>query len=96
MKTMHLCCSCIEVLIPTEGGICLKCWCQLQKDLKVKMCNQENCPQSAKYRFTWPGHDEAYICDLHVGHLKKVAEALALHLQVIPLIEDTEEDEKTT
>ena len=45
------------------------------------------CDQLAKYRYTWPGKDEMFICEDHVGKLKNVAAAMTLHLQVIPLSE---------
>lgn len=50
-------------------------------------CNQENCDNPGAYRFTWPGKDEAAICEQHVDWLKSVAAALGLPLQVIPLQE---------
>ena len=45
------------------------------------------CNNLARYRFTWPGKDEAVICKEHVGKLKAVANALGLHLQIIHLSE---------
>jgi len=45
------------------------------------------CDKLAEYRFTWPGQDEALICGGHVGALRKIASAMGLHLQVIPLSE---------
>lgn len=48
------------------------------------------CPRKARYRFTWPGRDEAFICVEHVGQLRNVAEAIGLPLQVIPLYEPEE------
>lgn len=45
------------------------------------------CEETAKYRFTWPGRDEAVICEDHVGKLQAVAKAIGLSLQVIPLRE---------
>ncbi len=50
------------------------------------------CDNQARYRFTWPGKDEAVICEDHVGRLRGLASAIGLHLQVIPL---SEEDLKT-
>ncbi len=43
------------------------------------------CKEKAKYRYTWPGKNEALICEEHVGKLKAVAIAMSLSLQVIPL-----------
>jgi pyrroloquinoline quinone (PQQ) biosynthesis protein C len=48
-------------------------------------CNQKNCTEKAMYRYTWPGRDEAGICEQHVGWLRNVAEALGMHLQTIQL-----------
>ncbi len=45
------------------------------------------CDNLAKYRFTWPGNDESVICEAHVGKLSSVANAMGLHLQIIPLSE---------
>jgi len=46
------------------------------------------CDNPAKYRFTWPGNDESVICKAHVDKLKAVADAMGLHLQIIPLSEE--------
>ncbi len=51
----------------------------------VVRCNQAGCAEIAGYRFTWPGRDEAHICEEHVGKLRGVAAAISIHLQVIPL-----------
>lgn len=48
-------------------------------------CNQEKCGCPARFRFTWPGRDEAGICELHAPKLKAVAEAIGMHLQLIPI-----------
>jgi len=53
------------------------------------------CDNTARYRFTWPGRDESVICEEHVGQLKGVANAIGLHLQVIPLSENDLEMELT-
>lgn len=49
-------------------------------------CNQSGCTEPGEYRFTWPGKDEALICEAHVGKLRNVAAAIGLHLQVVPLV----------
>lgn len=49
------------------------------------ICNQKNCTNTAAFRFTWPGRDEAGICDTCAPKLRGVAEALGLPLQLIPL-----------
>lgn len=43
------------------------------------------CPEPAVYRFTWPGQDEAGICESHAADARGVARAMGLHLQLIPL-----------
>jgi len=45
------------------------------------------CDNRAKFRYTWPGRDEALICDDHVEKLRAVASAIGLPLQIIPLSE---------
>ena len=49
--------------------------------------NQTQCPHPANYRYTWPGRNEAYICTIHAEGLKRVANAMGLHLQLIPIQE---------
>lgn len=49
------------------------------------VCNQRDCQEQAAYRFTWPGKDESFICEKHVGKLREVAEALGLYVQIIEL-----------
>ncbi len=61
-------------------------------------CNQHvegggTCPDPAAYRYTWPGHDEAGICEDHGAYMRKVATALGLHLQMIPLKAEEVESE---
>lgn len=46
------------------------------------------CGTPASYRFTWPGHDEKFICEQHSRFLVRVAEAIGLSLQLIPLNQD--------
>ena len=45
------------------------------------------CNNPAKYRFTWPGKDESFICENHVDRLRGIASAIGLYLQIIPLTE---------
>jgi len=45
------------------------------------------CENQAKYRYTWPGEDEALICGEHVKKLKAVANAIGLYVQIVPLSE---------
>lgn len=46
------------------------------------------CTHPAEFRFTWPGQDESFICEHHVGKLRSTANAMGMHLQVIQLSED--------
>lgn len=48
-------------------------------------CCQDGCVQPPIYRFTWPGVGERVICAVHVARLRKVASAVGLDLQLIPL-----------
>lgn len=45
------------------------------------------CKRDAKYRYTWPGNDESFICERHSLKMAVVARAMGLHLQLIPLDE---------
>lgn len=51
----------------------------------------EQCGQKAVRRYTWPGRDEAFICQEHLPKLLGVVTAMGMHLQLIPLDEDTPE-----
>lgn len=57
------------------------------------ICSQQGCGAVAAYRFTWPGEDEAGICVEHAPHMRGVAEALGLRLQLIPLPGPSSENE---
>lgn len=41
------------------------------------------CENAAAYRYTWPGRDEAFVCEGHSHKLRAVADAMGLHLQLI-------------
>lgn len=56
----------------------------MSKD-QITTCNQTGCEEPAGYRFTWPGKDEAGICEKHVGKLRAVAHSIGLYVQTIPL-----------
>ncbi len=43
------------------------------------------CPEPAAYRYTWPGRDEAGICEERSAQIRGVARAMGMHLQLIPL-----------
>ena len=49
------------------------------------MMTEKQCTEPASYRYTWPGQDESFICETHVGKLRSTANALGMHLQVIQL-----------
>ncbi len=43
------------------------------------------CQNHAAFRFTWPGKDESVACVDHARQLASVANAIGLHLQLIPI-----------
>lgn len=45
----------------------------------------DTCPNFAALRYTWPGRDESWICIQHAPQLAAVANAMMMHLQMIPL-----------
>ena len=47
---------------------------------------EKTCPNDAVFRYTWPGRDESFICLEHSQGLRAVANALSLHLQLIPIM----------
>ena len=55
--------------------------------LAVKQKGRIMCDNPARYRFTWPGQDEALICEDHVDRLFSIAAGIGLRLQIIPLSE---------
>lgn len=48
-------------------------------------CNQHNCENPGALRFTWPGRDEAHVCIEHAQRLRNIANAMGMHIQLIPL-----------
>lgn len=48
-------------------------------------CNQKGCELPAAYLFTWPGRDQAGICESHAYMAQHVAESMGFHLQMIPV-----------
>ena len=48
----------------------------------------KKCDLKAYFRYTWPGNDEAVCCSDHMLQLKKVADAIGIHLQMVPLSEE--------
>lgn len=49
------------------------------------------CGEVAIFRCTWSGRDEVYVCLSHALRLDQVAEAMGLHLQLIPLSAEDQE-----
>lgn len=49
------------------------------------------CEKKAAYRYTWPGKDEAEICEDCSKRLVRIADAMGLHLQLIPLDDSSDE-----
>lgn len=58
----------------------------------MKNCNQQGCDAPAAYRFTWPGRDEACICEGCAPKLRRVADAMGLYVQLIPLEAQSKEN----
>lgn len=56
------------------------------------ICGQKDCRSYASHRYTWPGKDEAAICDPCGGKLRGVANAIGLHVQLIPLTDAEHND----
>ena len=55
------------------------------------LCSQKDCKNYAALKYTWPGRDQAAICAEHAPKLKATANALGLHLQLLPVtVEDHE------
>jgi len=46
------------------------------------------CEKMAKFRYTWPGRDEAVCCEEHAAEICAVAKLLGFHLQMIQLSEN--------
>lgn len=44
------------------------------------------CKNDADFRYTWPGQDEKGICLGHSLMIKKMANVIGMHLQMIPLV----------
>jgi len=52
-----------------------------------RKCNQKGCQEPPAYRFTWPGHNEAFICEAHAPQLKNIAAAIGMYVQLIAVAE---------
>jgi len=56
---------------------------------ELPLCSQQGCSGLGHYRYTWPGRDEAHVCETHAKGLVNVAHAMGLHLQLILLRPET-------
>lgn len=45
----------------------------------------KRCPEIAKFRYTWPGSIEIYVCEDHMNQFKHISEAMGFFMQFIPL-----------
>lgn len=54
------------------------------------LCEQTGCEAPATYRYTWPGRNETKVCVLHATKARNVADAIGMHLQLIPIAVDPE------
>lgn len=45
------------------------------------------CPNRAKYRYTWPGRAESFVCMGHVDKIQAIAQAIGMHLDIHPIHE---------
>ena len=46
------------------------------------------CKNDAKFRYTWPGRDEAVCCEEHAYQIQAVSNAIGSYIQIIPLSEN--------
>ena len=53
--------------------------------------SDKRCDKPAVRRFTWPGQDESFICQDHLPKLLGIVAAMGMHLQLVPLPDDTTE-----
>jgi len=56
----------------------------------MEKCSQVGCGNVSSFRYTWPGEDEALICEDCAIQVKRISNAIGMHLQLIP-IENEEE-----
>lgn len=54
-------------------------------DKEGEMAEEKRCENIPAYRYTWPGKNEAVSCPEHAMQLAGIAQAIGLHLQLIPL-----------
>ena len=46
------------------------------------------CGEHAEFRYTWPGRNEAYVCEKHAMSVRNVATAMGFYVQLIRLTDD--------
>ena len=61
---------------------------------KQVLDNGKKCGLPGTYRYTWPGKNEAFACTEHALQLTTVAQAMGMHLQLIPLPPPAAEGER--
>lgn len=61
---------------------------RLYPDRTKEVSQMARCQERPHFRYTWPGKDESFVCFEHSRRLQRVAAAMGLHLQLIPLSED--------
>lgn len=49
---------------------------------------KQQCQNPGTHKYTWPGRDEAYVCDIHLPQLRAVANAIGLYIQIRPIPEE--------
>lgn len=60
---------------------------------KGVICRQDDCKNYAALKYTWPGRDQSAICAECAPMLRGVANAIGLHVQMLPI--DPEEHERS-
>jgi hypothetical protein len=53
--------------------------------MEAPLCQQKGCTKRALFRYTWPGEHESYVCMPHAKMIDNIADAMGLHVQLIPL-----------
>ena len=53
----------------------------------IDLCDQRDCPNEAAFLYTWPGKDQKSACCTHAKAIKRVADAMGMHLQMIPILD---------
>lgn len=56
-------------------------------------CSQNSCSEPPVVRFAWPGRDEMGACLAHQLLVARVANAMGLHVQFLPLKAKADDEE---